>query len=327
MIPLETLTARAAANPAPLADERDELARQLLRWFKKDFFKWVNNPPCDHCGSAKTHGGGGAQPTPAEAAAGAGRVETYTCADCGGTTRFPRYNDPGKLLETRRGRCGEWANCFTLCCRALGYEARWVRDWTDHVWTEVYSAALGRWVHADPCEAAWDAPLTYEAGWNKKLTYVVAFGRDHVVDVSRRYTRKLSELLPRRTLAPEGWLELYIAQLNATLRGGMDAARRAWLEPALAAEAGELAEAEARGGGGAEAGGAARPADGLARVAPPAGARRRGHPDGGGVARGAAGAERRVRPVGHRQLLGRSGRLLCRRRRARTRARHVRRLP
>lgn len=30
------------------------------------------------------------------------------------------------------------------------------------MWCEYWSAALGRWVHCDPCEAAWDTPLLYE---------------------------------------------------------------------------------------------------------------------------------------------------------------------
>ena len=66
-----------------------------------------------------------ATPTEEELRYGAHRVEAYECGSCGQTTRFPRYNHPGKLLETRRGRCGEWANCFTLCCRAMGWDARY----------------------------------------------------------------------------------------------------------------------------------------------------------------------------------------------------------
>jgi peptide-N4-(N-acetyl-beta-glucosaminyl)asparagine amidase len=154
------LSAELGERPAVGHDEA--LALELLLWFKRSFFSWVDRPPCGACGSAATASAGGAPPSLLEAAHGAARVEVYRCAACAAATRFPRYNDAAKLLETRRGRCGEWANCFALCCRAAGLEARLVGDWTDHCWVEYYSDSRKRWVHLDPCEAAADTPLLYE---------------------------------------------------------------------------------------------------------------------------------------------------------------------
>ena len=43
-----------------------------------------------------------------------------------------------------------------------GLDTRYILDVTDHVWAEYYSETMQRWVHLDPCEAAYDTPHLYE---------------------------------------------------------------------------------------------------------------------------------------------------------------------
>jgi len=229
VIPIERLQRRAQeliSSGESKLDIRDELMNQLLSWFKGEFFKWVNNAPCDTCGSESTQGIGGTRPNASEASFGAGIVELYRCPS-GHITRFPRYNHALKLLSTRRGRCGEWVQAFMLCCRALGYETRNVHDYTDHVWVEYFSE--DRWIHCDPCEARRDAPLLYEQGWGKKLTYTIAASKEEVIDVTRRYTKQWHEVEERRTMCPESWLQSYLASLTQMQFMAQSPARQAEL--------------------------------------------------------------------------------------------------
>ncbi|OMO96376.1 Transglutaminase-like protein [Corchorus olitorius] len=222
-VPIDTLEEKALVSLAkegnckPSKIEQDHaFLLQLLFWFKKSF-SWVNAPPCEGCGN-ETTGQGMGNALSSEIQYGATRVELYRCNICSRVTRFPRYNDPLKLVETRKGRCGEWANCFTLYCRAFGYESRLVVDFTDHVWTECYSDVLGRWMHLDPCEAIYDRPLLYEKGWDKKLNYVIAIAKDGVYDVTKRYTRKWHEVLSRRILATESSVASVLASMTKECR-------------------------------------------------------------------------------------------------------------
>lgn len=154
----------------------DVILLKLLAWFKLKFFSWTDKPACRSCGDPETVAFGKGQSNHDDLRWMAHVIELYKCSKCGVITRFPRYNHPEKLLQTRTGRCGEFANCFTLMCRTAGYEARFILDLTDHVWTEVYSTVQNRWLHCDPCENICDLPLTYEVGWKKSLAYVFAFG-------------------------------------------------------------------------------------------------------------------------------------------------------
>ncbi|KAL8231859.1 hypothetical protein R6Q57_001637 [Mikania cordata] len=247
-VPVEKLEEKALValakegNLNPSKNERDHaFLLQLLFWFKQTF-KWVNSPPCEGCGNETIIQGMGVANS-SEIVYGASRVEVYRCNTCSRTTRFPRYNDPIKvsktcfsleevsnffkliehllmmqLLETKKGRCGEWANCFSLYCRSFGYDTHLILDFTDHVWTECYSMLLGRWMHLDPCEGIYDTPLLYEKGWNKKLNYTIAIAKDGVYDVTKRYTRKWHEVLSRRTITTESSASNVLAELTRGLR-------------------------------------------------------------------------------------------------------------
>lgn len=213
----------ANVDMMPLEDDSqysDNLVKELLRYFKQDFFTWCNKPVCKSCGTSGDDINGAAiqAPTNEEAKFNCGSVEVYHCQKCNSEVRFPRYNDPIKLLETRTGRCGEWCNLFTLVLKSFGLESRYIWNREDHVWCEYYSPYLKRWIHVDSCEQSFDEPFIYSKNWNKSMSYCIGFWRYGVVDVSKRYI--LQNQLPR-DIIKEDDLQFLCHALTKRLRTGL----------------------------------------------------------------------------------------------------------
>lgn len=153
----------------------------------------------------------------------AGRTEVYSCHKCGAISRFPRYNSASSVLRSQRGRCGEYSMLILRLFRALGHEARWVVDWSDHVWAEI--RLFDDWIHVDPCEAAIDNPLLYES-WGKTQTYIVAFHpsldssqADRCIeDVTATYTSDNTTVIGERREDPAELIETSLVDTRKALQ-------------------------------------------------------------------------------------------------------------
>ncbi|XP_011196371.2 peptide-N(4)-(N-acetyl-beta-glucosaminyl)asparagine amidase isoform X2 [Zeugodacus cucurbitae] len=245
LIPIDELTQKASEKLIAFQEQivageckekepciRDLLVVELCNWFNTEFFEWVNHMPCRVCGSEESK----LQRTQTE---GDLRVEVSYC--CGQETKFYRYNDVAQLLVSRKGRCGEYANCFTFLCRCLEYDARLVLSRFDHVWTEVYSESQARWLHVDPSDNVVDSPLMYQHGWKRPIDYVLAYSCDDMQDVTWRYVNNHKQTLKTRHLCGENELIATIIAIRKKRQAGLSAERIKTLSQRAMLELFELA--------------------------------------------------------------------------------------
>jgi len=210
-----------------------EYVKELLNWYKRKFFTWCNKPKCPLCDSDKdVENIGSVKSDESERKFQAYRTEVYNCKNHEGglEVRFPRYNAPIKLLDTKTGRCGEWANLFGAILYACGFKTRLVSNYEDHVWNEFYNEEEKRWIHVDSCEEAYDTPLVYEQGWGRVMTFIVASSEEEIVDVTPRYVKDWCVIKERRSEVMENNLKAVIRNWNNNLANKLNEEEKKKLE-------------------------------------------------------------------------------------------------
>lgn len=181
-------------NPNDNKETMLKTIKDFAIWFKQHFPYYYDN--CLNCGNVRSNiWFGSVYPSNMERTYLAGKTELYSCTKCNRTSRFPRFNEVTKVLETRTGRCGEYSILMFRMLKVLGYDVRYIADWADHVWIE--ALVHNDWIHIDPCEAAVNEPLIYQ-GWGKNQTYIFAFSFNDTDDVTKFYTTNYEASLIRR---------------------------------------------------------------------------------------------------------------------------------
>lgn len=190
-----------------------------------------NISSCDRDADSQLLGQVACQPTDDEVSDDCVYAELRYCRNCGNNAtnkseffEYSRFHGPLALFDTSwsrkgvMGQCEEFSRAGHALLAALGYEVRYVLDFTDHVWVEVKipQGEGGSWIHADPSEGVLDQPLMYEKGWGKKLTMIFAFTPTYVEHITARYTDDYKSTVLRRGI-PDERLKLAIAQVNDRL--------------------------------------------------------------------------------------------------------------
>jgi len=155
--------------------------------------------------------------------------EVRACPCTKGWFDYSRLHGVLGLLSVSRSRAGVLGQCeeFSRVAHALlstlGFTTRYVLDFTDHVWVEVWID--GQWMHADPSEGVVDNPLMYERDWGKKLTMIFAFTPNLVAHVTQRYTANYTATVTRRKM-DDITLDAFVHTANRRLE--VELAPREW---------------------------------------------------------------------------------------------------